>query len=217
MYKCCIFDLDGTIINTIHSLAKTISLTMEHFGYGPVDEAHTKVFVGDGYKKLVERALVYCGDPSLEHYEEALKIYNEIFLINCLYEAEAYEGMPELLEFLKKKGVKIAVLTNKDHDRALECVEKVYGPGFFDLITGEGKQVKRKPDPEGIFLTAGLLEVKLEECLYFGDTDTDMKTGMNAGIDTVGVTWGFRDEEELKAFHPLYIIHHPNEIKKVFE
>lgn len=217
MYQCCIFDLDGTIINTIHSLAYSISLTMEHFGYGPIDEDHTKKFVGDGFKKLVERALIYSGDDNLSHYEEALAFYEDTFEKNCLYKVEPYEGMKELLTFLKGKGIKIGVLTNKGHERAVECVEAVYGKGFFDLITGEGNGVKTKPDPSGAFMTAEYFHAKPSECLYFGDTNTDMRTGINAGMDTAAVTWGFRDRLELEAFHPRYIINHPSEIKYVFE
>ncbi|CUX69907.1 Phosphoglycolate phosphatase [Clostridium sp. C105KSO15] len=217
MYQCCIFDLDGTIINTIHSLAYSISLTMEHFGYGPIDEDHTKKFVGDGFKKLVERALIYSGDDNLSHYEEALAFYEDTFEKNCLYKVEPYEGMKELLTFLKGKGIKIGVLTNKGHERAVECVEAVYGKGFFDLITGEGNGVKTKPDPSGAFMTAEYFHAKPSECLYFGDTNTDMRTGINAGMDTAAVTWGFRERTELEAFHPRYIINHPSEIKYVFE
>ncbi len=217
MYQCCIFDLDGTIINTIHSLAYSISLTMEHFDYGPIDEDHTKKFVGDGFKKLVERALIYSGDDNLSHYEEALAFYEDTFEKNCLYKVEPYEGMKELLTFLKGKGIKIGVLTNKGHERAVECVEAVYGKGFFDLITGEGNGVKTKPDPSGAFMTAEYFHAKPSECLYFGDTNTDMRTGINAGMDTAAVTWGFRDRLELEAFHPRYIINHPSEIKYVFE
>ena len=202
MYQCCIFDLDGTIINTLHSLKKTVNETIKQFGYGPIDEYHVRYFVGDGYKKLVERTLVYCGDTELTHYEEALTVYDEMFKKYCLYQMEPYAGMPDFLKMLKEKGIRIAVVTNKAHDRAVECVETVYGPGFFDKITGEGKGMKCKPEPS--------------ECLYFGDTNTDMKTGINAGMDTVGVLWGFRDREELEAFKPKYIISHPDEIRSLF-
>lgn len=217
MYQCCIFDLDGTIINTIHSLSYTVSLTMGKYGYGPVDETHMKIFVGDGYKKLVERALIYCGDKNLVHYEDALDVYNTNFKKYCLYQVEPYDGMMEFLNFLKSGGIKIGVVTNKGHERAVECVEAVYGAGFFDLITGEGNGVKCKPDPSGVLMTAKKLGVAPETCLYFGDTNTDMKTGFNAGMDTVGVTWGFRDRTELESYHPKYIINHPDEIRHVFE
>ena len=134
----------------------------------------------------------------------------------CLYQMEPYAGMPDFLKMLKEKGIRIAVVTNKAHDRAVECVETVYGPGFFDKITGEGKGMKCKPDPEGALKTAEEFHVEPSECLYFGDTNTDMKTGINAGMDTVGVLWGFRDREELEAFKPKYIISHPDEIRSLF-
>lgn len=216
MYKCCIFDLDGTIINTIQSLTYTISLTMKHFDYGTIDEVHTRKFVGDGFKKLVERALIYCGDEKLIHYEEALTVYERIFKEYCLYQLKPYDGVPEFLKFLKNKGIKIAVLTNKSHDRAVECVETVYGKGFFDLITGEGNGVKCKPDPAGALMTAEKLHAEPWECLYFGDTNTDMRTGIGAGMDTAAVTWGVRERAELEAFHPKYMIGHPDQIKQIF-
>lgn len=217
MYKCCIFDLDGTVINSIYALNRTINLMLERLGYAPVDEEHTKIFVGDGYKKFVERALIYSGDRQLSRLDKALQVYEEVFPQNCLYRIEAYEGMKELLEYLKGRGIKIAVLTNKAHAQAVENIETVYGKGFFDLITGEHQGLKRKPDPAGALHTAKTLGVKPEECLYLGDTNTDMKTGIAAGMDTVGVTWGFRDRKELEAFKPRYIVDTPWEIRGILE
>ncbi|WP_124066553.1 HAD family hydrolase [Clostridium sp. E02] len=217
MYQCCIFDLDGTIINTIKSLTHTINLTLKTFGYPPIDEAHTKKFVGNGYEKFVERAFLYSGGKELVDRENVLEQYNLNFLEQCQYQIMPYDGIPELLELLKTKGIKIGILTNKDHNRAVECVEKVYGKGVFDQILGEGNGLKLKPDPSGVYLIAKQLSVPISDCLYFGDTNTDMETGKNAGVDTVGVTWGFRTKEELCAYHPKYIISHPSEIREVFE
>ena len=211
-YSCCIFDLDGPLINTIYALNKSINLMLERLGYDPIDEAHTKLFVGDGYKIFVKKALLYRGDEKLLHLEEALKIYCEVFQENCLYQIRAYDGMKELLDYLKENGIKIAVLTNKADAQAVENIETVYGKGYFDLITGERLGMNRKPDPEGAWYTAEVLNVKPEKCLYFGDTNTDMKTGIAAGMDTIGVTWGFRDRKELEAFHPKYIMDSPWEI-----
>lgn len=217
MYKCCIFDLDGTVINSIYALNRTINLTLDRLGYAPVDEEHTKIFVGDGYKKFVERALIFSGDKNLADFDRALEVYREVFPENCLYRIEAYDGMRELLEYLKGRGVKIAVLTNKAHAQAVDNIETVYGKGYFDLITGEREGLKRKPDPAGAWYTARTLGAKPEECLYFGDTNTDMKTGIGAGMDTVGVTWGFRGREELEAFHPRYIVDDPREVIRILE
>ncbi len=216
-YTCCIFDLDGTLINTVHALNRTIDLTLAHFGYGPIDRAHTKVFVGDGYKEFVKRALIYRGDTELTRLEEALPLYCRLFEDNCLYRIEAYQGMRELLDWVKERGMKIAVLTNKAHAQAVACIETVYGKGYFDLITGEGPGMKRKPDPQGALYTARSLGAEPGECLYLGDTNTDMRTGLAAGMDTVGVTWGFRGREELEEFHPRFIVDDPREVISILE
>lgn len=217
MYQCCIFDLDGTIINTIPSLKKTIDQVLKEFGFEPLEESYVKRYVGDGYKTLVERILRHYGDQELTLLSRALTVYQEKFKKYCLYKLEPYPGVMEFLVFLKERGIRLAVVTNKSHQCAVECVELVYGKGFFDRITGEGQGMKCKPDPEGVFSTIRALGVEAVDCLYFGDTNTDMETGHRAGMDTVGVLWGFRDEEELKKFHPRYIISHPDEIRPLFQ
>lgn len=217
MYQCCIFDLDGTLINSIHALTHTINLTLEEYGLGPVDEEHTKIFVGDGYKKFVERALVFCGDTGLGHYQDALAAYERVFEKNCLYHLAAYDGIKELLQELKNRNIRIAVLSNKAHERTVENIEAVFGNGYFDVIAGEKPDIRRKPDPTGVFKILEELGIDKQQCLYLGDTSTDMKTGINAGVDTVGVTWGFRDRSELEAFHPRYIVNHPGEIIGIIE
>lgn len=212
MIRCCIFDLDGTLLNTLKALTLTVNLTLEHFGYQPVDEDHVRQFVGDGYKLLMERVLRYRGDEHLEHYEESLKLYLELFAVHSMDGVHPYDGICELLEQLKKRGIRIAVLSNKPHPRTVENIETVFGAGYFDYVAGEQPGIPRKPDPAGVRLILERFGVKPEECLYFGDTNTDMKTGLGAGLQTVGVTWGFRDREELESFHPQYIISHPDEV-----
>lgn len=217
MYQCCIFDLDGTLINSIYALTKTVNLTLEKYGLGPIDDEHTKVFVGDGYQKLLERALAYCGDRELIHLEDALVTYNDFFKTNCLYKIQAYDGIKELLEWLKSRGIKLAVLSNKAHERTIENIEAVFGTGYFDLVSGEREGINRKPDPAGALYTARELGVSPTNCLYLGDTNTDMKTGIAAGMDTVGVTWGFRSREELEACHPKYIVDDPREVINILK
>ncbi len=214
MIQCSIFDLDGTLLNTLEALTRTTNLVMEHYGYGLVDEEHIKQFVGDGYKLLMERALRYCGDEKLEHYEESLELYTQLFAENSMYHVRPYDGIPEFLEELKGRGIRIAVLSNKPHPRTVENIEAVFGPGYFDYVAGEQPGVPRKPDPAGVRLILDHFGVKPEECLYFGDTNTDMKTGLGAGLETVGVTWGFRDREELASFQPQHVIDHPSEAVK---
>lgn len=212
MYQCCIFDLDGTLVDSIKAISYTANLTLKKYGLGPVDEDHYKIFVGDGYKKLIERALIYCGDKDLIYYENALITYMEYFKIHCMHEVKAYDGIKDMLYYLKNNNIKIAVLSNKPHERTIDNVEGVFGIGYFDKVSGEKDDVKRKPDPEGAIITAKELEILPAHCLYIGDTNTDMKTGIGAGMDTIGVTWGFRNREELESYNPKYVIDHPNEI-----
>lgn len=212
MIRCCIFDLDGTLLDTLKALTYTTNLVLEQFGYGPVDEEHMKQFVGDGYKMQLERALRYAGDEKLQHHEESLPLYTELFAKYCLYQVKPYDGIRELLAGLKSRGIRIAVLSNKPHARTVENIEAVFGKGYFDMVAGEQPGVPKKPDPAGVRRILDRFGVKPEECLYFGDTNTDMKTGIGAGLVTVGVEWGFRGREELEAFHPSYIIAHPKEV-----
>ncbi len=214
MYKCCIFDLDGTLVNSIYALKRSVDLTLGHFGLGPVSIKDTKQFVGDGYKKLVERSLIAYGDKELTHYKEALDVYNEVFKDCCLYKVEAYEGIPELLDFLKEHKILATVLSNKPHQRTLDNVSYVFGDNTFDKVYGEreAQGIKKKPAPDGVVALIKELGLKKEECLYLGDTNTDMKTGQAAKVDTVGVTWGFRPREELEAFTPKLVADSPLQV-----
>ena len=214
-YRCCIFDLDGTLINTLEALTRTINLTLEEFGLEPVDQAHTRKFVGDGYKLFVERAFAFRGQQDTERIRQAQARYSQLFQENCLYHVEAYPGIPHLLAFLKERGIRTAVLSNKGHEEAVRNIEAVFGAGCFDRIAGEQEGIPRKSDPAGALYTAKALGVRPEECLYLGDSNTDMRTGIAAGMDTVGVTWGFRSREELESFHPRYLADDPREVEAI--
>ncbi len=215
MYKCCIFDLDGTLLNTVYALTRTMNLTLARFGLDAVSEEETKRFVGDGYKNFVNRAFCARGQENPQVWEEAYPVYNRFFQANCLYRVDAYDGIRELLAFLKEREIWLAVVSNKGQDRAVENIETVFGSGYFDLILGEREGIPRKPDPAGPLYAAKTLGVLPAECLYLGDTNTDMRTGSAAGMDTVGVTWGFRGRSELAAYRPRYIVDAPAEIKAI--
>lgn len=211
MIRGCIFDLDGTLLNTLKALQYTVNLTMDYFGYPHIDEQHIRQFVGDGYKMLMERALRYVGDDKLEHYEESLSVYMGLFAKHCLYGVKPYDGIPELLLAMKERGIRIAVLSNKPHARTVENIESVFGKSYFDLVCGEKPGIPRKPDPFGVRRILDAWGIAPFECLYMGDTDTDMQTGLGAGLVTVGAEWGFRGREELERCHPQYVIAHPME------
>ena len=213
MYKCCIFDLDGTLVNSIYAIQRSVNETIKIWNMREISVEESKLYVGDGYKKLLERALTARGDEKLAHYDEAVKRYQDVFKKCCMYRVEAYDGIKELLEFLKAHDIRIAVLSNKPHPRTLDNVEGVFGKGYFDLVCGEREDqgIRKKPCPDGVWAILDELDVPREEVLYFGDTNTDMKTGKNAQVDTVGVTWGFRTREELEEFRPAFIADHPSQ------
>lgn len=139
-----------------------------------------------------------------------------LFAEHCLYHVRPYEGIPELLQELKARGIRIAVLSNKPHARTVENIEAVFGKGYLILWPGRRTMSLKKPDPAGVNRILEEFGCKPEECLYFGDTNTDMQTGLNASVYTVGVTWGFRDQAELEAFHPDFVIDDPEDGNKSY-
>lgn len=217
MYKCCIFDLDGTLINSIKAMTHTMNLTLQKYGLSSINDNNCKVFVGDGYKKFVERSLIYSGDKDLINYEDAINTYSKFFEIHCLYKVYPYDGIKEMLEFLKSKDIKITVLSNKPHKEALDSVYNFFGEYYFDIVSGQINGVPIKPAPDGAILIANKLNISTKDCLYIGDTNTDMKTGASANMDTVGVTWGFRPKSELEEYNPKFIIDSPSEIIQIIK
>lgn len=195
--KAVIFDLDGTLSDSIHSIKYSGDRTMETFGYGPFSEEQYKYFVGDGAANLVRRALRAGGDTELVHFEEAYALYREVFKENCMYRVRPYEGIPELLATLKAQHVKIATLSNKPHAETVNVIETLFGKGYFDVIEGQREGLAIKPSPDGVFRILEQLSLSVEDTLYLGDTATDMKTGKAAGTFTVGALWGFREKTEL--------------------
>ena len=207
MIEEVIFDLDGTLLNTVASIAKCCNDTLAEFGYEPFAEDRYKYFAGDGARNLVKRALIASGDTDLTHFEEAFVRYDERFKEGCMYKVTPYEGIPELIAELKRRGIKLAVLSNKQHDRTVSMIRHFFGEDTFDVILGQMDGVPIKPDPKAIELIMDKTSVTLREVLlYVGDTATDMKTGHNAGLRTVGVLWGFRTREELESNGADHII-----------
>ena len=212
MKKAVIFDLDGTLSDSINSIKYCGDKALAPFGIGPFEKKQYCYFVGDGAANLVKRALAAGGDAELKHFDEAYALYREIFKENCMYEVKPYDGIRELLAQLKEKGIVIAVLSNKPHAETISVIETLFGKGYFDVIQGQQEGVAIKPSPEGVFQILKKLSLTAEDILYLGDTSTDMKTGKSAGAFTVGALWGFREREELEENHADAIIGHPLEL-----
>ncbi len=212
MIKALVFDLDGTLLNTLSALRLSVSLTMQALGLGELDEEHTKAFVGEGYQKLLERSLVYLGDEKMEKLQESMSLYQKFFQENCMEGVHPYEGILQLLDYGKKKGLKLAVLSNKLQHRVEDNIFQIFGKEMFDRVYGERPGIPMKPDPTGLKLLIQELQAAPKEVLYMGDTDTDINTGQGAGVNTVGVAWGFRSREVLEACRPDYLVNSPEEI-----
>ena len=211
-YKLCIFDLDGTTADSVGAIANTANQCLTLYGLKPNPVEDYKLFAGEGQYELIKRALKAAGDKELKLYEQVMPKYIELFKTGCIYNVESYPGVIEMLKVMKQKEIKIAILSNKQNDNTVSVVEKIFGKGFFDVILGQKDTHNRKPSPEGAYILMEEFKVKPEECLYVGDTATDMETGINAGIDTVGVTWGFRTRQELACAKAKYIVDEPEEI-----
>lgn len=212
MIKGCIFDLDGTLSDSLESIAHSANLAIGFYGFkeNPIDDY--KKYAGDGADELLKRSLIAAGDNNLEYFERVKEKYKEVFKENCMYNVIPYDGICEMLEKLKDNDIKIAVLSNKPHDRAVDVVCKLFGESYFDIVIGQSEKFKRKPSPEGALYIAEKLNIAPECFIYAGDTNTDMKTGKSAGMLTIGVTWGFRTKEELEKNNADYIIDYPLEL-----
>lgn len=216
MIKACIFDLDGTLADTLESMAYVANEIMQKYGLKTLPIDNFRYYSGEGADMLMQRALKDAGDKELIHYEEGRRLYREMFAADPMYKVVPYEGMPETLKELKKRGIRLAVCSNKPHPAAVKVIAQLYGDDF-DMVLGQSDAIRRKPAPDGPLMIAGKFGVRPEECMYVGDTSTDMKTGKAAGMFTVGALWGFRDREELNANGADLVAEHPTDLVKISE
>lgn len=207
-----IFDLDGTLLNTVPALQKSMNLTLKEFGLPEITEEEVKRFVGNGSRNYAIRSLHRFGKDDPHLIEAVYRRYLEIFDLNSTSGIHPYDGMPEAVESLKSRGIHLAVLSNKPQKQTEDNIFACYGDRLFETVRGEMPGIPLKPDPTSLNRLLSDLGLLPEECLYFGDTGTDMETGTTAGLHTIGVLWGFRGREELEAWKPAMIIEDPSEI-----
>ena len=212
MKKLVIFDLDGTLLNTIADLANSTNYALKVLGY-PIHESDKYNFmVGNGINKLFERAL-----PDGEKTEEnVLRVRQEFVPYYDQHNADKsrpYPGVTELLETLQTAGMQLAVASNK-YQAATEKLIAHYFPNIkFTAVFGQREGIPVKPDPIIVKEILQIAKVQEEETLYVGDSGVDMQTAINAGVTSCGVTWGFRPRTELESFHPDHIVDNAEEIK----
>ena len=210
--KACIFDLDGTLTNTLESMTYSVNLTLEEMGLSKITKDQCRLFVGNGARVLMEKSLKAAGDTDASRIEEGMEIYGRIFDRNCTYHVTPYEGIPEMLKALKDKGIHLAVLSNKPDRQTVKVVKAIFGEELFDYAQGQKEGIRRKPEPDGVWYLMEQMHVSKEECLYIGDSEVDAATGRNAGLKTIGMLWGFRDRKTLETAGADDLIDRPDEL-----
>ena len=212
MDKICVFDLDGTLLNTLDSIAYYVNKALEKNGYGSVPTEKIRQFIGHGARNLVTRALEYTGAENPD-IDRILAEYVELYNSDATYLVNPYEGITEMFAALKNAGVSMAVLSNKPHSSTADIIETVFGTDYFYKCEGQREGVPIKPDP-----TSTLEIIKgfdKRGCYYIGDSPSDVKTAQNAGVHSIAVTWGFRSKEELSAAQPEFIAEKPSDITDI--
>ncbi|MCM1157207.1 MAG: HAD-IA family hydrolase [Clostridium sp.] len=207
-YELVIFDMDGTILDTLEDLADAMNTVLRKFGYPEHSVEEIRRFVGNGIRKLVERAVPE--GISVDTLEEMYGKFMEYYQEHCADKTKAYDGIPELLNTLRKAGCKTAVVSNKA-DAAVKELCRQYFDGCFDFAVGERSGILKKPAPDSVNEVLRQLDVEAGKAVYIGDSEVDIATAENAGIDSIIVSWGFREKEFLLKQGAKIIIDYPKE------
>lgn len=208
-YKLAIFDLDGTILDTIEDLTDSVNFSLQECSYPIRTITEIRSFVGNGIRKLIERSLPP-GIPESE-IDRVHGIFAPYYKEHCNVKTHAYDGTHELLRTLRENGIKTAVLSNKA-DFAVQPLIRQYFDGLFDMVLGERAGVPRKPAPDGIYDILEHFQAEKSDTVYIGDSNVDIETARNAGIPCISVDWGFRDRSHLLECGAETIVSSPMEI-----
>ncbi len=208
-YKLAIFDLDGTILNTLDDLHDSVNYALSKNGFPNRTLDEVRTFVGNGIRKLIERAMPQ--DAALEATDKVFSDFNYYYKLNSSNKTRPYDGINALISRLREFGVKTAVLTNKADYAAQDlCAE--HFPNLFDYVAGEKRGVNRKPAPDGVINILKQLNIDKSDAVYIGDSEVDVMTAQNSELDHIIVTWGFRDREELIKAGAKVIADTPNDV-----
>lgn len=213
-YKAVLFDLDGTLLDTLEDLANSMNMALTELGFPTHPVQAYRYFVGDGTGDLVKRTLPP-GKLDEQTIARALAAQAKYYAKHWADNTKPYPGIGQLLCDLEDKSLPMVILSNKPDNFTQLTVNKLLGDWSFEIVRGVSPTVVRKPDPTAALLIAGEMRIPPQQFLYLGDTDTDMKTAVSAGMYPVGVLWGFRDAEELKQNGAKTLAEKPHDILKL--
>lgn len=210
MYDTVIFDLDGTLLDTLEDLAASVNAGLS--GYTDVRRSLDEVrgFVGNGVRTLMARSLP--GGMENPHYEEAFAAFRDHYAIHCRDHTGPYPGIMDMLSRLAQRGIRMGIVSNKG-DREVKSMNRTYFSGLMGAALGERENVRRKPEPDSLLEAMKELGAVPERTLYVGDSEVDVQTALNAGVDLLAVTWGFRGEEQLRSSGAEHFAHSPEDIE----
>ncbi len=216
MIKLIIFDLDGTIADTIEAIANGLNLTMRNYGFPTHETEAVRVMVGNGARNLVRQACPKgTFDDNEDFFEEVYLNYCDMYAITHLDTKECYAGMGEAMRALKARGFTLAVLSNKQDPFTKGIVAQLFGDDTIAFVQGQ-TDMPLKPDPTVPIWIASSLGFEPYETAFVGDSDVDIKTAKNSGMTSVAVSWGYRDREKLSELCPDFLVDTPSELKEIF-
>jgi phosphoglycolate phosphatase len=214
--RAVIFDLDGTLLNTIEDIGNAVNTALLEIGISPYSMAQYKYFVGDGVVELINRALA--PHPEKRHlHGRTLERYLAEYAIHQHDFTRPYPGIVPLLEELTRRHISVNVLSNKPHHATLSVIRHFFPTTHFQVVYGKMPEYKPKPDTKALEQMIAILGVSKSEILYVGDTATDMITAKNGGLTAVGCTWGFRLQDEIEEAGSDYIVHHPDAVLSLID
>ncbi len=208
-YSAIIFDLDGTLLNTLEDLMDAANYALAQYGYPARTLDEIRRFVGNGVRNLMQRALPE--GAAVSNFEEILSAFRSYYTAHCEDKTHAYEGVLELLRHLKDSGCKIAIVSNK-LDSAVKELNQTYFSDYVQAAIGEKEGIRRKPAPDMVENALSELNASKKETVYIGDSDVDIETAANAGLDCISVSWGFRDAEFLRKCGAAVIADTPQQV-----
>jgi len=214
MNKAIIFDLDGTLLDTLEDIAISANFALTSLGFQAEENKKYRYFVGEGVFKLFEN--IFASHPqSQDTIQKAVSLFESHYAKQFNQNTKLYDGISKMLSFLQKRGFKMAILSNKPDSFTKMCAIKYLRQWQFDVVYGAREGIPRKPHPNSALEISTLLQVDPNECYYLGDTMIDMQTANSAGMIALGALWGFREEAELREHGAKYIIKTPSEVIKL--
>lgn len=213
MIKAVIFDLDGTLLDTLEDLWASTNAALTQYGFPARTLEEVRAFVGNGVKNLMLRALEISEPQECPQFEKILAAFKAHYAVHSNDRTRAYPGVPELLSQLKRAGIGMAIVSNK-LDAAVRQLNQIYFSEYIAVAIGENEAagIRKKPAPDTVFAALKQLGARAEEAVYVGDSEVDIATAKNAGLPCISVTWGFRDEACLAAHGAKKLYHTPEEV-----